>query len=202
MKALIFDIDGVLLDHENDIGHMWSEKIENDLIIPRDLIEEIHKDSKQWKSLSLGQDKVEEYFKNFVAEHNITRVSAMQLLHYFINNDTRSRNYMFEEVKKLREKNYKLYIATHQVPEKGQRLWFIEDFNKYFLDMFTSYNIGYLKSDVEFFDEVSKIIGIEKSETILIDDRKKNVDTAIKAGWNGYLYESFDKIKKELFDKL
>ena len=139
---------------------------------------------------------------SFVAENNITRVSAMQLINYFINRDTKSRNYMLEEVKKLKNKNYKLYIGTHQVLEKGQRLWFIENFNDYFLDMFTSYNIGYMKSEVEFFNEVSERIGIEKSETILIDDKQKNVDTAISAGWQGYLYESFDKIKSELFERL
>ena len=81
-------------------------------------------------------------------------------------------------------------------------MWFIENFNDYFLDMFTSYNIGYMKSEVEFFNEVSERIGIEKSETILIDDKQKNVDTAISAGWQGYLYESFDKIKSELFERL
>lgn len=202
MKALVFDIDGVLLDHEYDKGHNWLDEIENDLMISRDLIEKIHKDSQQWKQLSLGNDNIEKYFDSFVAENNITRVSAMQLINYFINRDTKSRNYMLEEVKKLKNKNYKLYIGTHQVPEKGQRLWFIESFSDYFLDMFTSYNIGYMKSEVEFFNEVSERIGIEKSETILIDDKQKNVDTAISAGWQGYLYESFDKIKSELFERL
>lgn len=202
MKALIFDIDGVLLDHEDQNGHKWLDKIENDLMISKDLIEQIHKDSRQWKLLSLGQYQVEKYFDEFIEKNNISRISSKQLLHYFIKNDTFSRDYMFEEIKNLKEKHYQLYIATHQVPEKGQRLWFIENFNKYFIEMFTSYDIGYLKTDVEFFDKISEKIQIDKKDTILIDDKKSNVDTAIKAGWQGYLYESFDKIKVDLFDKL
>ena len=202
IKALVFDIDGVLLDHEYEDKHNWLDNIEKDLNISRDLIEKIHKNASRWKELSLGRDKAEQIFKDFIEENNITRVSYLQLLNYFINNDTASRNYMFEEIKTLKQKGYKLYIGTHQVPEKGERLWFIENFKDYFIKMFTSYEIGYLKSDVNFFHKVAEEIGENSSEIIMIDDKKKNVDTAIEAGWQGYLYTTFLNIKENLFNKL
>lgn len=202
LEALVFDIDGVLLDHEYEDKHNWLDKIENDLNIRRDLIEKLHKDAARWKELSLGKDKIEKYFKEFVENNNITRVSYLQLLNYFVNNDTLSRGYIFEEIKKLKNKGYKLYIGTHQVPEKGERLWFIEDFRKYFIKMFTSYDVGFLKTDVGFFEKISNEIKINKDKTMLIDDKQKNVDTAIRAGWQGYTYKTFEDIKENLFDKL
>ncbi len=202
LEAIVFDIDGVLLDHEYEDKHNWLDKIEHDLNISRDLIENLHKNAQRWKELSLGNDRVEKYFKEFVDNNNITRVSYLQLLNYFINNDTFSRNYMFEEVEKLKNKGYKLYIGTHQVPEKGERLWFVEDFKKYFIKMFTSYDVGFLKSNIGFFDKISNELGIEKNKIMLIDDKQKNVDTAIQAGWQGYTYKTFDDIKKNLFDNL
>ena len=45
-------------------------------------------------------------------------------------------------------------------------------------------------------------MGIEKNKIMLIDDKQKNVDTAIQAGWQGYTYKTFEDIKKNLFDKL
>lgn len=202
LKALVFDIDGVLLDHENEKGHDWTINIENDLNISKETVEQLHKNAKQWHNLSLGQDKVEEYFAKFLEEHNITKINAMQLVNYFINNDTNTRYYMFDEVKKLTDKNYQLYIGTHQIPEKGQRLWFIEDFNKYFIKMFTSYTIGYMKHELQFFEKITNELNLLPNEIMLIDDKKKNVDTAIKAGWQGYLYTTFEDIKENLFNRL
>ncbi|MDR1499090.1 MAG: hypothetical protein LBS34_02270, partial [Rickettsiales bacterium] len=80
IKALVFDIDGVLLDHEDEEGHRWLEVVENDLMLPRELIEKIHKDVQRWRLLTLGTDKIEEYFSDFILENNITRINSMQLL--------------------------------------------------------------------------------------------------------------------------
>ena len=38
LKALVFDIDGVLLDHESKKGHDWTRNIENDLNISKDIV--------------------------------------------------------------------------------------------------------------------------------------------------------------------
>ena len=76
--------------------------------------------------------------------------------------------------------------------------------------MFFSAEIGLLKSTPKFFKIVKRLINVEKNSLlILFDDDINNINSAKKAGWNGYLYENLSlflnnilirKLLKELIE--
>lgn len=205
INTILFDIDGVLLDHEDCNGHNWCREFKNDFNIPVEVIEQLHKNAAKWKELSLGKIQLENYLKDFLSEHNINTVNALQLVSYISNHDICTRKYMFEEVAKIKERcgnKYKLCIATHQEPNKADRLWYVEGYKNYFDGMYTSYGVGHLKTEIEFYNVISNDLGIKNNQMMLIDDKQKNVDTAKSAGCDGYLYTTFEDIKHNLFDTL
>ena len=202
LKCFIFDIDGVLLDHISNNRHEWINNADKDLNIPKDTLEKIHKNVSEWKNISLGKSELKDYLDNFVKDENIRRTTSRQIMHYFVKHDTHIRQYMLNEIVKIKQKGYKICIGTHQAPEKGSRLWSIEKLNTYFDNYITSYDIGFLKSEIGFYSSVEKMLNFKSNELILIDDTQKNIDTAINAGWNAYLYTTFEDIKSDLFLKL
>ena len=135
LKCFIFDIDGVLLDHISNNRHEWINNADKDLNIPKDTLEKIHKNVSEWKNISLGKSELKDYLDNFVKDENIRRTTSRQIMHYFVKHDTHIRQYMLNEIVKIKQKGYKICIGTHQAPEKGSRLWSIEKLNTYFEDL-------------------------------------------------------------------
>lgn len=203
LKAIVFDIDGVILDHQIGNNYLWLRNIKKDFNVSPDVIKKLHNDVESWKFLSLGKIKLIDYLNDFLKKENISNISGAELVQYFVKNDDNIRNYMIKEIDILRNKHkYQICIGTHQEPNKGEYLWNNKELKNHFDYFFTSYNVGFLKTDDGFYEKISNILKLKNEEILLIDDKKKNVDRAISCGWNGYLYTTFDDIKNNLFSSL
>lgn len=203
LKALIFDIDGVILDHKTNNEYLWLRNIKNDFGVPADVIKELHYDKDSWKLLSLGRLSLKDYFTIFLAKKRINTITSKQLVKYLITHDNNIRQYMLDEVDKIRKlKKYKICIGTHQEPNKGMFLWNHEKLKLHFDYFFSSYIIGHLKTEKEFYSKIGDILKLDPSEIMLIDDNQDNLKVAKECGWNTYLYTTFDDIKSNLFEKL
>ena len=66
---------------------------------------------------------------------------------------------MIKEIEILRNKHkYQICIGTHQEPNKGEYLWNNKELKNHFDYFFTSYNVGFLKTDDGFYEKISNII--------------------------------------------
>ncbi|KKR07315.1 MAG: hypothetical protein A3B13_02110 [Candidatus Liptonbacteria bacterium RIFCSPLOWO2_01_FULL_45_15] len=61
---------------------------------------------------------------------------------------------------------------------------------------FFSYELGYMKSEPEYFAGILKITGLQPEEFIYFDDDQKNIDVANSLGINAHFYTSIDDLKK------
>lgn len=203
LKAIVFDIDGVILDHQIGSNYLWLRNIGRDFGASANVIKKLHSDVESWKLLSLGKIKLVDYLNEFLKKENIFNISGDELARYFVKNDDNIRDYVIKEIDILRNKHkYQICIGTHQEPNKGEYLWNNKELKNHFDYFFTSYNIGFLKTEDGFYKKISDILELKNKEILLIDDKGKNVEKAISCGWNGYLYTTFDDIKNNLFNIL
>ncbi len=96
-----------------------------------------------------------------------------------------------ERIEKLRElkTRYNIFLLsnTNAIHVKKMKELFlenhgIEDFTKLFHKKYLSYEIGLLKPDPSIYEYVLKDAGLNKEETIFLDDNAENVKSALSIG--------------------
>ncbi|KAG9134929.1 hypothetical protein Leryth_001184 [Lithospermum erythrorhizon] len=97
----------------------------------------------------------------------------------------------------LKRNGYELHAFTnypiwYQMIEEKLKL------SKYLSWTFCSCVIGKRKPEADFYSEVEKRLGVEPANCIFIDDRLKNVDAAIEAGFSGIHFKNAETLGKEL----
>ena len=94
-----------------------------------------------------------------------------------------------ELIQALNRAQYKLYVLSNMSLE------FIEFLRKqpiykYFDGEVVSCEEHVVKPDTKIYDILTSRYELNPSETLFIDDRKENVEAAIKAGWHGYHFNA------------
>jgi HAD superfamily hydrolase (TIGR01509 family) len=68
-----------------------------------------------------------------------------------------------------------------------------------FDNIYSSSEVGYLKSEPEFYQYIINDLGLDPEEILFIDDRQRNIDLAQSLGLvNSYLVNNFTEAKKIL----
>lgn len=70
--------------------------------------------------------------------------------------------------------------------------------NKYFSEIYTSYDLGLAKPDKKIYRKVLKIEQVKPDEVVFIDDLKHNVDAAKELGIQVVHYKNVNDCKKKL----
>jgi HAD superfamily hydrolase (TIGR01509 family) len=96
------------------------------------------------------------------------------------------------------KKNYKLFLLsnTNSIHKKYgyQNYEFLKMFDKLYL----SYEVGFIKPELEIFKIVEKASGLPSEEHIFIDDILEYVEAAQKVGWDGIQFVGYDDLVKNL----
>jgi len=79
--------------------------------------------------------------------------------------------------------------------------------NMYFIDLtqrlFSSYQIGSIKPEAEFYQYIQNKLNLSPKELLLIDDTKENTVEAKELGWEIYYYQNdLKNLKTFLSNKL
>ncbi|MBB4038335.1 putative hydrolase of the HAD superfamily [Dysgonomonas hofstadii] len=115
-------------------------------------------------------------------------------------------DYKYELLKELRKK-YKVYLLSNTNPSvmgwattsdfSPEGLPIMAFFDKCYL----SYEIGYTKPDREIFDFIIEDSGMIPSETLFFDDGKANIEMAEKLGFQTYLTDQDEDLRKVFVDR-
>lgn len=110
MRAIVFDVDGVLLKNKDNFGnYLWSKNTEADLGLSPDQIRLIY--SGDWDSVLKGSIDTQQYFQSMFQKLNI-HLSVDEFIEYWLKHDLNVNTEIIPILESI--KNHRLYIGTNQ----------------------------------------------------------------------------------------
>ena len=189
MKAIIFDFDGVLTHCKDANGkYLWHKNIHVDLGLTEEQMSKIY--SGNWTLVMKGFLGMQEHLKNVFTELNIA-LSIDEFIEYWLNHDFDINTEIIPIIKSI--KGPSLYIGTNQ--DIHRTAFLQEKFAHYFDGFFSSYQIGAIKPEPEFFRYIESKINIQSKDIAFIDDSKSHIEAATKLGWTCHHYQNIEDFK-------
>jgi len=187
IKNLIFDFGGVLYDIDIMKAVYEFKKI------GIDLKEEKKNFPVILAELESGLISDDEFF-DIVATMSNKPINKNLILDAFYSVLTGLNKESYSYLLRFR-KNYNLFLlsntsALHYEKFHEEILSNPEtvEFYNSFIKEYYSYQLKLRKPDIKIFDYVIKDSGVNPAETVFIDDNPENVEGAIKAGLNGFVF--------------
>jgi len=140
-----------------------------------------------------GQISMDELWQRFGEK---CRVSPAGLEHIFME--------CFKKKARLDEDVVKIVKSLHDpCVLSNQWTWHTEYLKKigwfsYFKRVFISNELNYCKPDPRVYLAVIKELGVPPDSIVLIDDKKENIDGALKCGMKGIVFSSADQLRGDL----
>lgn len=203
MKALIFDMGGVLIDLDmEECKRAFREELG---------FEEIDEilDSCHQKGVigDMEEGKVSaDQFRQYVIERSNEGVTGEYVDRALCKILSKIEPYKIDMLRDLSQK-YEIYMLSNNNPIASKRasemfaqagFTMEEDFRKCFM----SYQMKMLKPSEEFYKAVIADIGLPAEEMLFIDDSKANVEAAVNAGLPAVWYELGSDLRKVVTESL
>ena len=150
-------------------------------------------------TLFLGRISEEEYLSEIISKQRwpITVESLKEIIR---RNLLRTDNRAIVLVTSLVEKMDVVILSDHAM-EWGNFVKQNHPFLKVFKRQFYSYETGFIKSDPRAFTHVLRTMGTAADESLFIDDRLPNVETAMSIGLNTYHYTTAESLESYLVSR-
>ncbi len=182
IKALLIDVDGVLIDGRPEDGRHWQTSLEADLGISPDALRE-HLFAPHWERIVVGQAALMPHLTD--ALHTIApTVSPTTLISYWFARDARLDTSLLAELACARATGVQVHLATNQEHLRATYLMETLGLAQQVDAIFYSARLGAKKPEPEFFAKVQVAVGMRADELLLVDDSRPNVDAAQRAGWH------------------
>ncbi len=197
IKAIIFDVGEVLITNARNDRHYYPylSKISN---ISQQKIKKIIDDG-PLPEFEKGNMTLKE-FSGIVAKKLGIKVSEVRYKEEFAENG-RLNLELIKRIKKLRKKYKVAYLTDVDKSRYPYLKKFLNGYEKLFYKHFASCYLGIRKENERTFEIVLKRLGMKGNETLFIDDLKKNVESARKAGIKAIRFKNNRQLEKD-FDKL
>ncbi|MCB1556303.1 MAG: HAD-IA family hydrolase [Alphaproteobacteria bacterium] len=204
MRALFFDVDGVLvrgLCANPDYERRWDDTIEADLGIarPRMQAEFFARDFSD--SVIIGRRDLKSSLQEWLDSTPYT-VSAEEVIAYWMEKDSALNQELLFYIKKVKEKRTqesragdgtaRLFMATNQEHCRAAYLWDRCGLGRVFDEIFYSARLGVRKPEPAFFQKISELADLGAEQPLFFDDRADIVAAAQAHGWEAVLYETID----------
>ena len=188
MNTLLLDADGVLL---KKLGY-FSEHYAREYGVPIEEMTPFYKN--EFRLCQQGKADLKEELAKYLPKWKWDK-STDDFLHYWFTTDAKTDEHVFDVVENLRARGIKCYLTTDQEKYRAQYLLDKLNFKDRLDDCFFSYELGYQKSEPQFFEKVMQKLGLEATELMYWDDDPKNVDVAKALGIDARFYSNFEEFK-------
>ncbi len=190
IKAVLFDVDGVLIDISIDKSQ---EQLQKDWGISPLQTERFFKN--EFVDCLKGESDLKEVITPFLLEWGWSG-SVNAFLDYWFESQKDVDERLLQEVKTLQKKGLKVYLATNQEKYRAEYLLHRVGFGEIFDGMFASYDFGFTKRDAVFFTAILRKTHLKPEEVIFWDDHMSYVQSAESIGIHAYCYANFEQYKK------
>jgi putative hydrolase of the HAD superfamily len=191
IKVALFDLDGLVI-----VGRkrFFSERLAEEHGIPLESVQEFFLND--LKPCSFGKADLKEQIAPYLVKWN-WQGTVDDLLDYWFTSENTKDEAVLGIIKSLRDRGVKCYIATRQEKYRMQYLLDVVGLKEHFDGTFCTCNVGYDKSQPEFFEHVFAELGVNPEEVLFFDDTQKNVDLAKQMGIDAHFYEGIEILKAQ-----
>ncbi|GLQ18781.1 HAD-IA family hydrolase [Maritalea porphyrae] len=188
MRAVLFDVDGVLIHSlfHPDASRIrnWKQHLEMDFGIAVEDFKKFFQTN--YQGVATGERSIVAALDEFLPTIGAEHVNSLDLLEYWFKNDTPLNRPLLDGIKQLQRKaDVKLYLVTNQEHLRAFFLWHELKLSHIFDDMFYSARLGCKKPDPAYFEKVTALLGDQSTAPLFFDDSKGNVEAATNHGWEG-----------------
>lgn len=182
VKALMVDVDGVLVDGRPEDGRRWSTALQEDLGFTADLLHEQFF-APYWDDIVAGRAGLMECLST-AFQKIAPDVSPATFVSYWFERDSRLVAPLLTQLSLVRSAGVPVYLATNQ--EHLRAAYLMENLRlaDHVDGIFYSARLGAAKPDREFFAKVQAAVGLRAEEILLIDDSRQNIEAALGMGWH------------------
>ena len=188
IKALLIDGDGATLKKTKYFSDVYAEEYN----IPEEKLRPFFKD--KFRLCQKGKADLKEELTPHLKSWG-WKGSVDEFLDYWFHTQTIPNQQVLDVLKEIRDKGVKCYLVTDQ--EKYRAKYISEElhFKDFFDDCFYSCDLGFGKSQKEFFEIIIKRLNLKPQEIIYWDD--EDIEMAKEVGINASVYTSFENFKEE-----
>ncbi len=195
IKVILFDVDGVIVRlrekyfsqrlaessslnlDESSIKSFFSNEFLLCEIGKGDLKQELHQRIKAWGYLGTVDELIKFWFEG-----------EAELIPQVV-----------EEIKALRSKGVKCFVATNNEKYRTQYLWERVGLINFMDGIFSSAHVGFLKNDINFWEKVYKELSeYGKGEILVLDNEEDIVKAAKSFGFSAELFTGDDNFKQRI----
>ncbi|MDX0299542.1 HAD-IA family hydrolase [Sinorhizobium meliloti] len=182
IRALMIDVEGVLVCGRPSDGRPWASTIEDDLGLSVAALQQEFF-SPYWNEIVLGRAAPVDHLKPVLAKI-APHLPYDDFIAYWFENDARLNIKLLEELRQQRKAGKRVYLATDQEHVRAAHLVEALGLGSHCDGIYYSAALGSRKPDQAFFKQVAALSGLRPDQLLLVADPPANIDAARLCGWN------------------
>lgn len=187
------DVDGVVIRPRRG---GWAADLEADLGLSPAVLQ-ARFFAPHWDDVVLGRAPLHERLGRVLATY-AAHLTSQDLAAYWFAKDAALDQALLDDLAALRATGVRLHLATVQEHERARYLWDTLRFRDRFDAMHYAADLGWKKSDRQFYSAVEARTGFSGQELLLLDDTPANVSAARAAGWGAALWDGTASLRAVL----
>jgi len=192
IKAILFDVDGVVVKNR---GRYFSEKYSEEYKIPLDQVSIFFKT--EFGNCVRGKADLRDVLPPFLQQWGWSK-SLDQFLSYWFESEKELDTELLAMIDRFRQLGINCYLVSDQEKNRANYLMTQTDLANHFDKAFFSMDLGYKKSEPEFFKNVLNKLDYAPNELMYWDDDPKNVDIAKQFQIDGRTYSTLADFEEQM----
>lgn len=178
LKAVIFDMDGLMIDSEKASFECYRKYMNN---IGMDMTEAFYK-TLLGQTIPICREKVlRQYGEDFPYEESVKTVHEM-LDESFVTKGVPVKKGLIELLKYLRKNNYKTIVATSSERKRVDRILKLAGISEYFDDSICGDEVEHGKPNPEVFLKACEKLEVSICEALVLEDSEAGIQAAFDGG--------------------
>lgn len=193
IKVLFLDCDGIIISREQ----YFSKRL---LGLGLDLNEQKIKEffESDFAFCKTGKKDLKEELVKWLPMWNLNW-SVEKTMDFWFSGEREFDKELVDYTEKIRKQGTKVFVATDNEKYRTRDIWEVAGLNKIVDGVFSSCDIGFLKTDIRFWEEVfRKLPEYKKEEAVFWDHEEEKLEPARSFGILTAYYDTFDLFKKTM----